>query len=82
MLKIEGEFPGLDNSLPCHHENGFEPNSLFSNVTRRDKLGTLSDIADSGEILIGKSVFIALYNDATVINMERNKGIHRRSLGS
>jgi hypothetical protein len=62
--ETERVVPGLDVHFPGGHEDGFEPDTLCSDVavgaTVGARLRALSDVANSFDVSLVKAVFIAL----------------------
>ena len=83
MLEVEGEWPGLDVDLPSSHKHRLEADALLAYVALRALLGTLADIADGSQVLLGEAVLVAFNLKHVMVDSKRDirllvGGLHTR----
>ena len=83
MLEVEGEWPGLDVDLPGSRKHRLEADTLLAYVALRALLGTLADITDGSQVLLGEAVLVALDHKHVMVDSKRNirlliGGLHTR----
>jgi hypothetical protein len=64
--------------FPSYHEYRFEPDPLLSYIPLSTRLGALSNVTNCHQVLVGKTVFIALNNYPSVVDAKRNKWVGAR----
>jgi hypothetical protein len=74
VLEAEVEMAGLDDHPLSSDENGLESDALSSDVSVRYRLCALSNRADRCKIILGKTVFVAINNNAVGVDVEGDKG--------
>jgi hypothetical protein len=57
---------------PSRHKHRLEPDPFRANIALSANFGALSNIANGPHILFFESIFIAIYDDTVVVDLERN----------
>ena len=83
MLKVEGEWSGLDVDFPGSHKHRLEADALLAYITLCALLGTLADIADGSQVLLSEAVLVAFDYKHVMVNSKRDirllvGGLHKR----
>ena len=76
MLEGEREVTRLDVDLPSSDEHRLEADPLGSDVSVGGRLGTIAYRADSRQVLLGETVFVAFDDYLILMDVERYSRVH------
>jgi len=72
MCEGERVGAGLNMHLPGHFEHRFEPNAFLANVALAAHFGALPDVADGPQVCLIEAIFVAVDDDAIMVDSEDN----------